>query len=117
MIVDLLDVPLVADGLDRTYAHLLLVVVVVTLLLTDEQFVAVTREIRWGFDDLIRSLRSGDRRCSRRCGRSFPRREFVLLRYCSFLSFLSILIDRVSSSGSINSRVLRLISRNNEFVS
>jgi len=36
IVVDLLDVPLIAGGLDRTYAHLLLIVVVVALLLADE---------------------------------------------------------------------------------
>lgn len=45
VVVNLLDVSLIAGGLDRTYAHLLLIVVVVALLLADEQLVAVTREI------------------------------------------------------------------------
>jgi len=88
VVVDLLDVPLIANGLDRTYAHLLLIVVIIPLFLTDEQLVTVTREIRRGFDDLIRSFRGGVYRSGCCSGRSFPRREFVLLCYCSFLSFL-----------------------------
>lgn len=42
VVVDLLDVPLIAGGLDRPYAHLLLVVVVVALLLANKRLVAVT---------------------------------------------------------------------------
>lgn len=107
VVVDLLDVPLVAHGLDRTYAHLLLIVVVVALLLADEQLVAVTREIRRGLDDLIRSFHGGDRRC----GRSFPRcslrLELVLLRYRRFLGFLLTFVNRVGSSD------LTLSPRNN----
>lgn len=45
VVVDLLEVPLIADRLDRTYAHLLLVVVVVALLLADEQLVTVARKV------------------------------------------------------------------------
>lgn len=103
VVVDLLDVPLVAYGLDRTYAHLLLVVVVVALLLADEQLVAVTREVRRGLDDLIRSLRGGGRRRSRGFSRCSLRLELVLLRQCSFLSFLLTFTDCVNSSDSTNS--------------
>ena len=46
MIVDLFH-SVLADRFDRTYAHPLLVVIVVPFLLANEQFVAVTREIRW----------------------------------------------------------------------
>jgi hypothetical protein len=42
VVVDLLDVSLVAGGLDRPYAHLLFIVVVVALLLADERLVAMT---------------------------------------------------------------------------
>lgn len=44
VIVDLFH-SVLADRFDRTYAHPLLVVIVVPFLLTDEQFVAVTREV------------------------------------------------------------------------
>lgn len=42
VVVDLLDVPGIAGGLDRSYAHLLLVVVVVALFLSDKRLVAMT---------------------------------------------------------------------------
>lgn len=44
VIVDLFH-SVLADRFDRTYAHPLLVVIVVPFLLTNEQFVAVTREV------------------------------------------------------------------------
>lgn len=93
VVVDLLDVPGVARGLDRAYAHLLFVVVVVALFLADEQLVAVTREVRRRLDDLIRRFRRGgfSRRGGgfpRRMG-GFPRRELVFPRLCSLLGFLS----------------------------
>lgn len=92
VVVDLLDVPLVAGGLDRAYAHLLLVVVVVALLLDVElQLAALAREVRRGLDDLIRGRGRGlARGFSRGFPRGFPRGQFVLLRLRSFLGFLFI---------------------------
>jgi len=85
IVVDLLDVSLIAGGLDRPYAHLLFIIVVVALLLADERLVAVTWEIRRRLDNLLR----GD--CCRGCG--FPcrglRRELVLFCECSLFGLLS----------------------------
>lgn len=85
-----LPVPVIAGRLDRAYAHLLLVVVVVALLLADEQLVALAREVRGRLDDLIRGRRGGRRLRVRRGfpRRGLPRRGLVLLRQRGLLGFL-----------------------------
>lgn len=80
--------PVLADRLDRSYAHALLVVVVVALLLVDEQLVAVTGEVRGRLDDLT-GCRSGSgclalRFSFRAC------RQLVLLRQSRFFCFLQV---------------------------
>lgn len=74
-----LDAPLlVGEGLDRPYAHPLLVVVVVRLLLVDERLVAVARVRRGRLGDVVLGRQGRSRRV-------FPRlrlgRQFVFFRY------------------------------------
>lgn len=79
--------PVLANRLDRSYAHALLVVVVVALFLVDEQLVAVTGEIRGRLHDVTSCSGCGClARCLFRCFRTS--RQLVLLRQSRFFCFL-----------------------------
>lgn len=110
VVVDLLDVPLIAGGLDRAYAHLLLVVVIVALLLDVElQLATLAREVRRGLDDLFRGRGGSPLGLSRFSRGSLPG-ELGLLRQRGFFGFLLTFIVTHQYPGFLNP-----ISQNRDF--